>query len=143
MQCHNTFDNDNRLGVHMNGFLLSVAFDIGISRLFYRLSVFQFLHVFSQKLPVESVWMVEIDGFTLFRCHDSRIIIIRINRYHCHTVRRKCLGNLSHDGGFARSCATCYSNNCHILLFYFFYNIYHCGEMIAIAIQPYTTGMGT
>ena len=113
VQSHNTLDDNDRLGLHMDGLRLTITLDVRIGRLFDRLTILQFLDVLRQQFPVESIGMVEVDSCTFLGCQISRIVIIRVKRYYCCTMRRQRLGNSFDDGGLARTRTTCNSNDCH------------------------------
>ena len=64
--------------------------------------------------------MVEVDSPALLFGHVRRVVIVRVEWYDSHVVRRQCLNNLLHYSGLAGACATgntnyCYLVVCHIL----------------------------
>ena len=113
MQRHDTLNDNHRLGLHMDGFLLTVTLDIGIGRLLDSLTILQFLNMLRQQLPVESIGMVEVNSLTLLSGHVGRIVIIRIEGHNSCTMRWQSLGYSLYDGSLARTGTACYSNDCH------------------------------
>ena len=75
-QRHDAFDDHNRFGVNVNSFRFTVAFDITIGGLLYRLASTQISELLVQKLPIECRRVVEVDLMTFFLGHLRGIVII-------------------------------------------------------------------
>ena len=70
------FLDHNRFGVNVNSFRFTVAFDITIGGLLYRLASTQISELLVQKLPIECRRVVEVDPMTFFLGHLRGIVII-------------------------------------------------------------------
>ena len=101
VQGHDTLDDDDGLGIHMDGLLQTVTLYIGIGGLFDGLAVLEFLDLLRQQFPVEGIGMVEVDLPALLRCQACRIVIIRVKGHYRCTVRGQRLSNLFHHGGLS------------------------------------------
>ena len=98
MQGHDALDDDNRLGLDMDSFLLAIALYIRIGRLFNGLALLEHTDMFRQQLPVEGIGMVEIDGLAFLWRQFRSVIIIRVEGYDSCTVRRQRLGDSPDNG---------------------------------------------
>ena len=85
----------------MDGGFLTVALNIGICGLFDGFSLAQVVYLLDEKLPVESVRMVKIDGMALLVRHACGVVIVRVEWHHGYMMRRKSLHNFLYNGGLA------------------------------------------
>ena len=106
----------------MNRFLLAVTLQITVGRLLDCLTGTKVGKLLMKQLPIEGIWMIEVDGSTLFLCHVGCIIIIRIQRNNCHEMRRQSFHQSLDHGSLTASGTTsdtdhCYFIFCHISYF--------------------------
>ena len=106
-ECHDAFDNDDGLGLHVYRLLQSVGEDIRVGGLFDGLAVAQLVDLLDEQFPVKGVGVVEIDLAPLFVGHPGGVVVIRVDGHHSHIVGRQGLDDFPYyscfSGGYGRS----------------------------------------
>lgn len=101
VQRHDTLEDDDGFGFHMNSLRKAVGDDIRILGLLDSLSVLKHPDMLCQQLPVESIRVVEIDSFALLISHACRIVVIRVQRYYGCIAWGQRTGDSLDDGGLS------------------------------------------
>ena len=108
---HDALDDDDGLRLDVDGLRQSVGEYIRIGGLLDGTSLAQLVDLLDEQFPVEGIGMVEVDGLSFLVGHVGGVVVVGVEWYDGHIVRRQGLNDFLYDCCLAGTCSAGDSND--------------------------------